>query len=75
LFVKGNPANVLFSPFVGDRCIDNDGVQPRNEARLPTEPANVSDGAKHRFLNQVVGFFRIRGVTAGDAVQQFLVAA
>jgi hypothetical protein len=75
LFVKGNPANVFFSPFVGDRLIDNDGVQPSNEARLSAEPANVSDGAQHRFLNQVVGFLCIRGITARDAVQQFLVAA
>ena len=75
LFVKGDPANVLFSPIVGERCIDNDGVQPGNEARLPAEPFNISNGAQHRFLNQVVGFIRIRGITARNAVQHLLVAA
>jgi hypothetical protein len=75
LFVKGNPANVLFSPFVGDRCIDNDGVQPSQKARLPAEPSNVSAGAQHGFLNQVVRFICICGITARKAVKHLLVAA
>jgi hypothetical protein len=66
---------VLFSPFVGERRIDNDGVQPANESRLSAEPANVPDGAQHRFLNQVVGFICIRCITARNAVQHLLVAA
>jgi hypothetical protein len=75
LFVKGDPADLLFSPFVGERRVDNDGVQPGNETRLPAESANVAEGAQHRFLHQVAGFICIRGVTARNAVQHLLVAA
>jgi hypothetical protein len=75
LFVKADPVNVLFPPFVRESCIDNDTVQPGSEARLPAKPVNVSDSAQHRFLNQVVGFICIRGIPARNAVQQRLVAA
>jgi hypothetical protein len=74
LFVKVDPANVLLSPLDGESCIDNDGVQPGSKARLPAEPADVSDGAQHRFLNQIVGFICICGITARNAVQHLLVA-
>src|SRR5208282_1946007 len=75
LFVEVDPANVLFSPLIGERLIDNDGAQPGYEATLPAELAYVSEGAKHRFLNQVVGFICIRGITSRKAVQHSLVTA
>ena len=56
LFVEVHPANVFFSPFDGERCIDKDGAQPGTEARPPAEPFNASNGAQHRFLNQILGF-------------------
>jgi hypothetical protein len=75
LFVNVDPTNVLFSPFVGDCRIDNDRGQPGKEARLPAEPADVFESAQHRFLNQIVGFICIRGITARKAVKHLLVAA
>jgi hypothetical protein len=43
--------------------------------RFPAEPVHVRECAQHRFLNQIVGFIGIRGITARRAVQHFLVAA
>jgi hypothetical protein len=75
LFIKGNPANMSFSPSFGERYIDNDGAQPGNEARLPAEPINVSNGAQHCLLNQVARIIRIRGITVRKAVKHIQVAA
>jgi len=75
LFVEVDPANPLFLPFVGEGCIDGDRAQPGQKARLRAEPSNVAASAQHRFLNQVVCFICISGITARKAVKHLLVAA
>jgi hypothetical protein len=45
LFVKVDPMNAPFSPFLRERGVDNDGIHPVNKSRVPAESGNVSDGA------------------------------
>jgi hypothetical protein len=75
VFVKKNPANAPFSSFLRERCIDEDGAQPGAEPRFPSELSNVPESAQHCFLNQIVGFIRIGGITTRKAEEHLLVAA